>query len=154
MGGSGSTRWNGSVTRDTVEGHLCLNIFKLKNIIQPGADGQGFFAAGKGVMHFSLKNGALTMTYTINGKDMHYSIRIDQTYPEFGGARCWFLCPRCARRVAKLYLVTPRFECRHCNDLAYQSTRELTLQKIHAQIQREHARVERLCKKYGVPSPK
>lgn len=42
------------------------------------------------------------------------------TTPRFGGLRYWFLCPRCGRRVGKLYHVE-RWACRRCHNLAYQS---------------------------------
>jgi hypothetical protein len=38
-----------------------------------------------------------------------------------GGSRWWFVCPRCDRRAAKLYLPPSEqaFGCRVCYDLAY-----------------------------------
>ena len=44
------------------------------------------------------------------------------TTPRFGGLRYWLLCPRCGRRVGKLYLVD-RWACRRCHNLSYQSQR-------------------------------
>lgn len=44
------------------------------------------------------------------------------TTPRFGGLRYWFLCPRCGRRVGKLYYAH-RWACRRCLNLAYQSQR-------------------------------
>ena len=44
------------------------------------------------------------------------------TTPRFGGLRYWLLCPRCGRRVGKLYLVD-RWACRRCHKLSYQSQR-------------------------------
>ena len=44
------------------------------------------------------------------------------TTPRFGGLRYWFLCPRCGRRVGKLYHLE-RWACRRCHDLAYPSQR-------------------------------
>jgi len=38
----------------------------------------------------------------------------------FGGARPWFVCPLCRRRVALLYLLNPP-ACRHCHRLSYRS---------------------------------
>jgi hypothetical protein len=38
-----------------------------------------------------------------------------------GGAEAYFNCPRCARRATKLFLVGPRFSCRHCAALPYRS---------------------------------
>ena len=47
---------------------------------------------------------------------------LTSTTPRFGGLRYWFLCPRCGRRVGKLYHVE-RWACRRCLNLAYQSQR-------------------------------
>lgn len=47
---------------------------------------------------------------------------LTSTTPRFGGFRYWFLCPRCGRRVEKLYYAH-RWACRRCHDLAYQSQR-------------------------------
>ena len=47
---------------------------------------------------------------------------LTSTTPRFGGLRYWFLCPRCGRRVGKLYHVE-RWACRRCHNLAYQSQR-------------------------------
>lgn len=41
-----------------------------------------------------------------------------------GGRRPWFLCPRCGRRCAVLYLPAGSIECRVCGELRYQSQRE------------------------------
>src|SRR4029078_3134145 len=30
-------------------------------------------------------------------------IKLDRTAPNYGGARWWFLCPRCSRRVSRLH---------------------------------------------------
>lgn len=52
-------------------------------------------------------------------------IAITTTECNFGGERPWFLCPECGERVGKLYC-PPRgehFRCRHCHDLAYESSR-------------------------------
>ena len=42
----------------------------------------------------------------------------------YGGERRWLLCPRCSRRVAKLYrpLNEVLFACRQCHQLTYRST--------------------------------
>ena len=44
------------------------------------------------------------------------------TKPRFGGLRYWFMCPRCGRRVGKLYHAE-RWACRRCHHLTYQSQR-------------------------------
>ena len=42
----------------------------------------------------------------------------------YGGERRWLLCPRCFRRVAKLYRPPDEvlFACRQCHGLTYRST--------------------------------
>lgn len=49
-----------------------------------------------------------------------YPAPITWTPCHLGGERPWFLCPCCARRVAKLYGGTV-FACRHCLRLKYRS---------------------------------
>jgi hypothetical protein len=41
----------------------------------------------------------------------------------FGGARPWFICTRCDRRVGKLYNSGASLACRQCRDLRYSSQR-------------------------------
>lgn len=51
---------------------------------------------------------------------IHHVIGIVQTACHFGGARPWFQCPRCYRRVAVIYFGGwPA--CRQCRDLRYPS---------------------------------
>ena len=52
-------------------------------------------------------------------------VRLQSTPCRYGGVRWWFECPRCGRRVGKLYL-PPRavaYRCRLCWDLRYRSQR-------------------------------
>jgi hypothetical protein len=48
----------------------------------------------------------------------------DYTRCNYGGGRRWLLCPRCFKRVAKLYrpLDEVLFACRQCHELTYRST--------------------------------
>ena len=59
---------------------------------------------------------------------MDYIVPLVTTRPHYGGLRWWFRCPntKCGRRVGKLYMPPgePLFLCRHCHDLAYQSSQE------------------------------
>ena len=50
-------------------------------------------------------------------------IFVDKTRPNFGGARWWFQCPTCRRRVRKLFIPPRRryFGCRNCHRLTYNS---------------------------------
>ena len=50
-------------------------------------------------------------------------IRLDRTLPNYGGIRWWFICPKCAQRVALLHRPshTYYFFCRRCYNLTYSS---------------------------------
>ncbi len=60
---------------------------------------------------------------------LNYSARLEATRCHFGGERWWFICPcsvkgrYCGRRVGVLYWVGKYFGCRHCHNLAYDSSR-------------------------------
>lgn len=58
-------------------------------------------------------------------KEEEYPVYIARTACHLGGSRAWFICPAvgCRRRVAILYGGSI-FACRHCHQLAYESTRE------------------------------
>jgi hypothetical protein len=59
------------------------------------------------------------------GRTVELPVDLVRTPCGWGGSRPWFLCPRCGRRVALLYLgAGGAFACRHCERLAYQSQRE------------------------------
>lgn len=60
-------------------------------------------------------------------KTYGYTVPVEWTACNFGGERPWFVCPGgfegrvCNRRVAKLYLRSHLFLCRHCHGLTYVS---------------------------------
>jgi len=64
--------------------------------------------------------------------EVKIQIRLECTYPLYGGKRWWFTCPlfknnhSCGRRTNKLYSVPgcPYFGCRRCFDLTYQSSND------------------------------
>src|SRR2546423_10362205 len=51
----------------------------------------------------------------------HQLVYLQPTPLRFGGVRWWFLCPKCERRCAKLYLQSYRsvFLCRACLGIGY-----------------------------------
>ena len=60
-------------------------------------------------------------------RDVAQAVSVERTPCRFGGARPWFACPACGRRVAALYRLSALcdpFRCRRCLGLAYASTRE------------------------------
>ena len=55
-------------------------------------------------------------------KSVNQRVPIAWTACHFGNQRPWFCCPRCGRRVAKVFLAGhPFFACRHCYGLGYES---------------------------------
>ena len=59
-------------------------------------------------------------------REVQSRIRLTQTPCQFGGARSWFACPRCSRRVAILYLWGYP-ACRTCCRMGYPSQSEDTM---------------------------
>jgi hypothetical protein len=62
----------------------------------------------------------LTVAYAINGEPVEQRVSLRMTPCNYGGARVWFECPHCRRRVAMLYLGW-QVACRQCFQLAYPS---------------------------------
>ena len=85
---------------------------------------------------------AVTLEYslTYDGEQRSISELMELIYKpcNFGGARPWFQCPRCARKVAVLYMRSGRFGCRHCQRVAYSSQSE----DVMARTWREQRRIE------------
>jgi len=71
---------------------------------------------------------AVTLRYSITGDgkrtDVAERLTLVRTPCPYGSARPWFICPRCPRRVAMLYLRGGYFACRHCMRVAYSSQSE------------------------------
>jgi len=111
MGGFGSGRPGGWARKRAVEDCYTLDVNALHR--------QGALSPAMRSVQFSVitdEDGAQVVT------DGHLAIvRVPCRY---GGARPYFLCPHCGRRVAKLYAPAHRFLCRRCHDLAYRCQRE------------------------------
>ena len=63
-------------------------------------------------------------------KEYDQVVDFDKTNCNFGGWRYWFFCPKCQRRVAKIYLDNKKFICRKCHELVYVSQRRDQLDRI------------------------
>jgi hypothetical protein len=88
----------------------------------------------------------LELSYTINPRREHpknicYRVPIVSTKCNFGGKRPWFMCPRCNRRVGKLFLKNEHFLCRHCNDLTYACRNESEAFRLLRKVQRTNDRL-------------
>ena len=148
MGGYGSGRWELHRKADTVEEcrNLDANRWTREGILKKGvhhiggwkwSDGQtGEETASIGYevcTHDGLTPW-LRLRYTVTSvkESLDYTIRLQVTWPQFGGLRWWFSCPlvidgnKCERRVGKLYLPPggKYFGCRHCYHLTYRSAQE------------------------------
>jgi hypothetical protein len=88
---------------------------------------------------------AVNLAYTVTNHNITQQIndRIALIYKpcNFGGARPWFQCPRCARQVAQLYMRAGRFACRHCQRVAYSSQAEDVLDRTWRKQQRLEAKL-------------
>jgi hypothetical protein len=77
---------------------------------------------------------ALTLAYTATvgdvRRDVTERLTMVNTPCAYGGARPWFKCPCCARRVAMLYLRGGRFACRLCKRVAYSSQSDDALDRL------------------------
>jgi len=102
-----------------------------------------------GNIGFRMEEDTMTLTYKHRSRnddpweDIEQVIRFDRTPCYFGGFRKWFLCPKCWRRVALLYLGGKRFFCRHCYNLAYNSQQE-------GEIDRMMRKTSKILKRLGV----
>jgi hypothetical protein len=152
MGGDGSGRWGSgkSDAKALVESCLRLEIKFLvrKGVVRPDVHHRASWewlrrdretvdaSIGLEVMT-GADAGAIHLRYTVGSDDrrvnQNYPVSLETTTLPFGGRRWWFRCPAgrvdggpCGRRVAILYLPPSQrvFACRHCHDLAYESSRE------------------------------
>jgi hypothetical protein len=148
MGGFGSGRWSSHTKKDTVEDcrFLDSNRWMREGILGKGIRRWGGWAwrhahtseqtssIGYEVDTTDMAFAWVRLYYTVTKSqaNIDYQIRLQTTYPRFGGTRWWFTCPlvvngrTCSRRVGKLYLPPGGryFGCRHCYDLTYTSCQE------------------------------
>ncbi len=138
MGGCGSGRRSNSKT-ENVEMYPCLDVNRLRKAgsLSPGSvggwhwtrDDQHIASIGVHASHDGLR---LTYRVKVGENDWH---EIDEVVGlvhvpcQYGGDRPYFLCPgadgaTCGRRVARLYIVSRHFRCRHCAGLTYASRGE------------------------------
>ena len=132
MGGFGSgrrpTRNNGTVSDMR---RLDVRKMKREGCLEHGASGRWCWSRdGETVASvcYQALPGALRLMYSVTeqGKgpeSLDYRVGLEWTPCYYGGARAWFLCPTCGRRVAILY-GGKVFACRHCQRLAHDCQRE------------------------------
>ncbi len=145
MGGSGSGSWYRWNSRDTVEECRSIDIreWKRKGLLTPGSRITTTWTSWNGdknsigawvedqrvVLHYRQRRSGEG-----EWQNVETPIHLDWTDCHLGGKRVWFLCPGCKRRVAKL-LQRGEFRCRHCHNLAYESTREHLASRLTTKAQ-------------------
>ncbi len=140
MGGYGSGR---SGWRPVVEYGLKLDSYRLQrqdilNIHRSGisfgsiqwtntATGEYIASIGYEVNYYR-KSMMLNYTRTLNNEKypVEENIWLTTQKTNFGGSRFLFLCPKCNKRTAKLYLPNGalHFRCRRCYNLTYLSSNQ------------------------------
>jgi hypothetical protein len=79
------------------------------------------------IMSVGKRSRCLRVTYLVESNGIPYpaelGIRLTTTKLVSGGSRWWFECPKCNKRMGKLYLPPGEnaFACRLCYNLTYQS---------------------------------
>lgn len=69
---------------------------------------------------YIIRNEGITLYWqNRNGESVHQHLLVTKVNVNYG-ARYFFLCPACNKRVAKLYAGS-RFYCRHCYNITYES---------------------------------
>jgi len=151
MGGIGSGRIAG-FGRTCVEEVKALDINRLNRAgcLKPG------ISAITSWTRNGIADGSVRHVARADGLVLSYSWRAYDDPPEavcafvpiiwtpcnFGGQRPWFACPRCGRKVAKLYGVGRRFLCRHCHRLPHASQSEDEIGRSFRRADRIRRRID------------
>ena len=158
MGGPGSGNWHRWNIGPTVEDCLTLDINRLvkDGLIGPDSragslnwtrTGRQVASVGYRVDSFGPADTTFRLSYIVgqggNKRPVKEAIRLQTTWPYFGGARWWFTCPNCVRRVAKLHSPPggDLFLCRTCYGLTYRSQREAAISRLISKAQKIRLRL-------------
>ena len=166
MGGYGSG-WQGR-KRATVEDSLVLSVSALRRagVLVPGERMGGLWGwtyEGEARPHAIVGYDAnptepddpwLRLRYCVNGERVDCMVRLVSTRPNYGGHRCWFLCPLVRRRAAKLYLPpgAKLFASREAHGLTYafcQASGSPLIASIAADVGASVPRVRKILRKQG-----
>jgi hypothetical protein len=149
MGGYGSGDRQIPLT-GTVEAHNSIDVREPHRAGALVVGTQSEMHAGE---QFSLGMGAETdrvvFRYAVGREREEAWQTITETVPiswtrcNYGGQRPWFQCPRCAHRVAILYMTLPfaRLRCRRCAHLSYSSQREVRMARLQRRANKLRARL-------------
>lgn len=134
MGGPGSGTWLRWNKRPTLEDTLAVDVrdWGRRGLLVPGTWFSWQWSRGgqaAGAIQVQARAGRVVLHYRTrsrgdqNWRSAEQPVELTFTACYLGGRRPWFLCPRCARRVAKLFLAGT-FTCRRCVGLPYASQGE------------------------------
>lgn len=111
----------------------CSVVIDIRQLLPDGraVEGNGIVRVGPHSLAYRVLIGdenAVEIAYQVHdGNETHsrrQQVRLSPSWKRFEALGSWFACPRCSRRVEKLYLPTAQasFACRRCSRLAYTST--------------------------------
>lgn len=131
--GTGGTRYGAGRPGYRVKAEDCRQLdvrrWQREGMLVPGQAGGWYWrdpdtGATRASIGWRVEAGVVVLVYAINGEPVTQRVPIERTSCNYGGSRAWFRCPRCARRVAVLFLRGRGFACRHCQQVAYRSQSE------------------------------
>ncbi len=129
----GGSRFGAGRPRLKAKDSECLKIdarhFKRAGVLSVGVSRSWVWScpetgAQKAAIGFRVAQGAVHLDFQCAGQPVNQRVNLMSTACHLGGARSWFACPCCGRRVAVLFLRWRRFACRRCNQVAYRSQSE------------------------------
>lgn len=119
-------RWN---KKDTTDSYLSFDIATFAKSVDlttaRAGSWQWTFSSGRqsSISYVVNPGQGVRLSYTSNGQDYNYVVKVTRTFPNYGGVRYWWLCPNCGHRVRILY-GGRRFLCRHCHNLTYETAQK------------------------------
>lgn len=144
MGGVGSGRWGWRSGADTTEGYRSIDVRELARAgaLEPGTTRRVVWSAqGEVVASLDTRAEPGRLILTRGAGDGTQAVDLTRTACHLGGARHWFCCSGCGRRVGLLY-DAGGFACRKCRQLVYPSQRERAFVRA---LRRE----DRFCDRMG-----
>lgn len=138
MGGPGSGRWFRWDKKAVLEDLRSIDVrdWARRGLLRPGSwFTWRWYWRDKEMGNIGVRalHDEVVLSYTAGSgeerQEIEERIWLSSSETPFNGCRPWFLCPRCSRRIAKLYLLGRRFMCRQCTGLAYASQQETLLDR-------------------------
>ena len=149
MGGFGSGRRQ-RYQRRTTEGYLALDlgVLRRRGLLQPGRSAAIAWSRGGvrvGAVTVRAASASLHLSYQLVAGEgsavaVDEVVNLRSTETSLGGTRRWFECPGCNRRSRILY--GPRFRCRLCHGLTYES-------QFESRGQRANGRARKIRRRLG-----